>query len=492
MTLYFWIIKVLCTTVGETASDFLNVNLGLGLTGTSVAMGACLLAALGFQFRASKYIPGIYWLAVVLISVFGTLVTDLLTDSLGVPLKFSTAAFSIVLGAAFVVWYVVEKTLTIHSIFTRRREAFYWLAILITFALGTAAGDLMAEDLGFGYLVTGIVVCVAVAAVVTAWRRGLDSVLAFWIAYILTRPLGASLGDYLSQSSANGGLGLGASLTTVAFMLAIVAVVVLLTVTRRDLIIVPATDLPAVAARAPAFRQVVAVVSVIVVTSAAGYAWRSSQLEREARSDTSPGAPLGDMTVFRGIATDTLRLVREGSLPAARSKIADLETAWDDAEARLRRRSPEKWSAIDSLIDTVLRRVRSVHEDSAATTGALDALIAGLEARQGARSPAAPAPAPVPTPPHGGLGDLSGLRRIAQECLDLVTAGDPAGARALVKNLESAWDDAESVMKPRDPSEWRTTDSAIDRALSQLRSAKPDADESAAALTQVITRLSIK
>ncbi|MGO4276204.1 hypothetical protein AB4Z22_41335, partial [Paenibacillus sp. TAF58] len=200
-----------CTTVGETAADFLNVNLGFGLTGTSIVMGVLLLVAIFFQFKAKKYIPSIYWLTVILISIFGTLVTDNLTDNLGISLEVSTAVFSVLLVLTFGLWYFKEKTLSIHSIFTKRRESFYWLTILFTFALGTAAGDLMAEGLGFGYLVTGIIVCAVIASVSVAWRFGLDSILAFWIAYIMTRPLGASLGDFLSQPQNNGGLGLGAT-----------------------------------------------------------------------------------------------------------------------------------------------------------------------------------------------------------------------------------------------------------------------------------------
>ena len=138
LTLYFWIIKVLCTTVGETASDFLNVNLNLGLKGTSVVMGILLLVLLFIQIKAKKYIPALYWLTVVFISVFGTLVTDILTDSIGVPLEYSTILFSVLLAITFAVWYVHEKSLSIHSIFTVKREIFYWVAILFTFSFCTA------------------------------------------------------------------------------------------------------------------------------------------------------------------------------------------------------------------------------------------------------------------------------------------------------------------------------------------------------------------
>ena len=235
VTIYFWIIKVLCTTVGETAADLLNENLGLGLTVTSCIMAVLLAVALLLQFRAKRYVPGIYWISVVLISVVGTLVTDNLTDNLGVPLEITTAVFTVVLTLTFVVWFVAERTLSIHSIFTVRREAFYWLAVLFTFALGTAAGDLTAERLKLGYWVSALLFAGLIAVVAVArFGMKLNAVLAFWVAYVLTRPLGASIGDYLSQSSADGGLGLGTVVTSALFLITILALVVFLTITRRD------------------------------------------------------------------------------------------------------------------------------------------------------------------------------------------------------------------------------------------------------------------
>ena len=180
ITIFFWIIKILCTTVGETAADFLNVNLNFGLTGTSIVTGGLLAIALFFQFKSKKYIPQVYWLAVVLISVFGTLVTDNLTDSMGIPLEFSTLLFSGALLCTFIFWYVTEKTLSIHSIVTRQREVFYWLTILCTFALGTAAGDLMAEGLGLGYALTGGIVALTISVLATAWRFGLNPRWSIW------------------------------------------------------------------------------------------------------------------------------------------------------------------------------------------------------------------------------------------------------------------------------------------------------------------------
>lgn len=237
ITLFFWIIKILCTTVGETASDYLNMTLNFGLTYTSYIMGVILAITLIAQFKTEKYNPGIYWLNVVLISVFGTLITDNLTDNFGVPLEVSTIVFVIALAIVFGVWYAVEHTLSIHSIHTRRRESFYWLAILFTFALGTAAGDLAAERLQLGYLVAALMFGGVIAVVAVAYRYcNLNPVLAFWIAYILTRPLGASIGDLLSQPVDDGGLGLGTIITSALFLVAILASVIYLTVTKRDVI----------------------------------------------------------------------------------------------------------------------------------------------------------------------------------------------------------------------------------------------------------------
>ena len=235
ITIYFWVIKILCTTVGETAADFLNTNLNLGLNGTSIIMGLLLIVALFFQFKSLKYIPSIYWLSVVLISIVGTLITDNLTDNLGVSLELTTAVFAGALAITFLIWYSIEKTLSIHKIDSLSREAFYWVAILFTFALGTAAGDLLAESLKLGYLLSAIVFA---ALIVFVWLANkyfsLNTVFSFWTAYILTRPLGASIGDYLSQAKSDGGLGLGTVITSAIFLVAILATVVYLSNTKKD------------------------------------------------------------------------------------------------------------------------------------------------------------------------------------------------------------------------------------------------------------------
>ncbi|MGU3369606.1 COG4705 family protein [Bacillus mycoides] len=235
VTIFFWIIKIMATTVGETGADFLNTNLNFGLTKTTFVMSALLLITLFFQFRLKKYVPGIYWLTVLLISVVGTLVTDNLTDNFGVALETTTIVFTLALMATFAAWYVSEKTLSIHSIYTTKREAFYWLAILFTFALGTAAGDLVAESLNLGYWISALIFAALIGSVTVAYYRfKLNAVLAFWIAYILTRPFGASFGDYLSQPHDSGGLGLGTVGTSVIFLVIILSLVIYLTKTKKD------------------------------------------------------------------------------------------------------------------------------------------------------------------------------------------------------------------------------------------------------------------
>ncbi|MES2409426.1 MAG: hypothetical protein V4509_03970, partial [Patescibacteria group bacterium] len=387
-TLYFWIIKVLCTTVGETFADFLNINLNIGLTGTSIIMGVLLVAALFFQFKASKYIPGVYWLTVAFISVFGTLVTDNLTDSIGVPLETSTILFSILLALTFILWYRSEKTLSIHSIFTKRRESFYWLTILFTFALGTATGDLMAESLGLGYLTTGIIVAVIILLASLSRRAGLNSVLSFWIIYIMTRPLGASIGDYLSQPSRYGGLGLGATMTSILFIFGIIGLVIFLSFTKRDVIEIanPKED---EMEEGKAIKQTIVTVLVFLIVGISAYVWRQDSLKIsnhpsinssvESSTAATTILPLGDLSTFKKITEDTRAFVAAGDLSGAKTRVSDLEYEWDNAEAKLKPMDGAKWTEVDGAIDKVLRQVRSVNPDPKGCEDALDALLALLE-----------------------------------------------------------------------------------------------------------------
>jgi uncharacterized membrane-anchored protein len=230
VTVDFWLIKLMAVTVGETAADFLALNMGIGLQTTTVIMIVVLAIAIGLQFSRQRYVPWTYWLAVVLVSVVGTLITDNLVDTFGIPLEITTIGCTILLALTFGAWYASEKTLSIHTIVTTRREIFYWLAILFTFALGTAVGDYIAETLGLGYLATGGLFAVIIALIAAAhFVFKADAILTFWLAYILTRPLGASFGDLLSQPMEYGGLGLGTIITSVIFLAVIAGLVAYMT-----------------------------------------------------------------------------------------------------------------------------------------------------------------------------------------------------------------------------------------------------------------------
>jgi uncharacterized membrane-anchored protein len=233
ITVYFWVIKVLTTGMGETASDYLAhrfpppVAVGLG----AVAFAAALV----LQLAVRRYVAWIYWLAVVMVSVFGTMAADVLHVGIGIPYAVSTIFFLVVLVVIFVVWYRAEGTLSIHRIDTRRREAFYWATVLATFALGTAAGDLTATTFGWGYLASGVVFAVAIAVPAVAHRHlRLGAIPAFWIAYVITRPLGASFADWMGVSKARGGLALGTGPVTLGWLAAIVVLVTVLTVRRPE------------------------------------------------------------------------------------------------------------------------------------------------------------------------------------------------------------------------------------------------------------------
>jgi uncharacterized membrane-anchored protein len=234
VTVYFWVIKILCTTVGESFADYINETLGFGLTNTTLLFSAALVVALVGQFRLNRYVPSVYWLCVVLISVVGTLLTDNLTDGHNVPLWISTTVFAVLLAGVFSIWYARERTLSIHTIVTRSRESWYWLTVLVTFALGTAVGDWTIELTGWSPGRSVMLPLGLILAVLVAWKVGAGPVLSFWLAYILTRPLGANIGDYLASPRADGGLNLGTLGTSVVFLCTILAVVIFLTVTDRD------------------------------------------------------------------------------------------------------------------------------------------------------------------------------------------------------------------------------------------------------------------
>jgi uncharacterized membrane-anchored protein len=350
ITIYFWVIKILCTTVGETAADLMNEELGLGLTNTTYIMTAGLIAVLIAQFRARKYLPGVYWLAVVLISVVGTLITDNLVDNAGVPLQTTTIAFSIALALVFAVWYWSERTLSVHTIVTTRREAFYWLAILFTFALGTSAGDLFAEKLELGFLPSAGIFAGAIAIITIAHLRfKLNAILAFWLAYILTRPLGASIGDYLSQPVEETGLGLGTVTTSIIFLATILALVVYLTVTKRDLIAVSAEEAQLAGEPGPDLPVAGGGSKILVVANKMEATKALVDAVRE-RAATAPArffvlVPNPDNLPFDRNSADTadgqqvldrvLPLIKEQSGVEVEGRVASSPNAYDDIVAAL-------------------------------------------------------------------------------------------------------------------------------------------------------------
>jgi uncharacterized membrane-anchored protein len=234
ITVYFWITKVLTTGMGESTSDFFNQQLGPPIA--VPIMLVFLFVAFRLQLKAKSYVAWTYWLLVVAVSVFGTTAADALHVVLGIPYLISSAFYAIVLAVIFLAWYASEGTLSIHSIYTPRREAFYWATVLATFALGTATGDLTATTFHLGYLSSGVMFAIWIALPAGAWWRfGLNPIAGFWAAYVLTRPLGASFADWMAVGRGSGGLGLGTGPVSVSLSILIVAFVGYLTVTRVDI-----------------------------------------------------------------------------------------------------------------------------------------------------------------------------------------------------------------------------------------------------------------
>jgi len=233
VTIYFWIVKLLSTAMGESTSDYLVYHINPYL---AVALGCIgLIASLVLQLLVRRYVAWIYWLAVVMVAIFGTMAADVIHVVLGIPYLISTVFFAVALAVIFAVWYASEKTLSIHSINTPRRELFYWATVITTFALGTAAGDMTAATLGLGYFASGVLFAVLFAVPALAYRWfGLNEVAAFWFAYIMTRPFGASFADWFGKPIL-GGLGLGDTKVALVLTILIIGFVGYLTVTRKDM-----------------------------------------------------------------------------------------------------------------------------------------------------------------------------------------------------------------------------------------------------------------
>ncbi|MCP2323492.1 putative membrane-anchored protein [Hamadaea flava] len=393
ITIWFWIIKILCTTVGESFADWINMTLGVGLENTSLIFTAVLAVVVTWQCRLRRYQPLPYWLTVVVISITGTLYTDILTDDLQVPLAVSTSVCAAVLGVVFGAWYARERTLSIHSIVTRPREAFYWLAVLVTFALGTAVGDWTLELTGWGPGVSTLLPAGLIAAVVLGWRLGANPVLSFWVAYILTRPLGANLGDWLASDTADHGLGLGTAITSIVFLTAILATVIYLTVTRRD-VIETRQQPQRSAVNAPRTREriMLGYLSVVALATAVLLTWAAAQPHAAVTSEEGPGSavadmtpqqatqhfPAADLTALREITQDSLDKLTAGDQAGATARITDLETTWDDDQPKLEPLDRKAWTFLDEQIDTVLSAMRASHKDKATEQKALTALLTSL------------------------------------------------------------------------------------------------------------------
>jgi uncharacterized membrane-anchored protein len=394
ITIWFWIIKILCTTVGESFADWIAVDLGVGLINTTLIFTVVLATVITWQIRLLKYNAFSYWLTVVVLSVTGTLYTDILTDKYGVNLAITTPVVAAILVIVFGLWYRREHTLSIHSIVTVPREAFYWLAILVTFALGTAAGDWTLELTGWTPGIAVLLPTFLIAATIVGWRFGANPVLAFWIAYVLTRPLGANIGDWLAVDKQLGGIGIGTLGTSVMFLSAILATVTYLALKRPDVIEdwraahVPAPRQPKRERVMLGYYGVVAVVAVGALAFANSRPHESFSAQEEALGgapveqltpqQATANFPAADLAEFRTIAQDTLGGVQSGDQSTAVTRIADLETSWDDAQPTLEPLDETAWTFLDSQIDDVLTAVRNPEPDAAAQREALDALITSL------------------------------------------------------------------------------------------------------------------
>jgi uncharacterized membrane-anchored protein len=396
VTICFWIIKILCTTVGESFADWINVGLGVGLNNTAILFTVVLVVVLGGQMTLKRYVPVVYWLTVVVLSVAGTLYTDILTDALGVPLAISSTVFALILAAVFGVWYAKERTLSIHSITTVPREAFYWLAVLVTFALGTAVGDWTLQLTGWAPGISVLLPTTLIISVIVGWRLGANAVLSFWLAYILTRPLGANLGDWFASANADGGLGLGYGITSVIFLIAILAAVVYLTLSRSDVIEGTPRAYSQTEMRPAREKVMLGYFAAVAAATGALLVWAAGQPhtapgsagEADGRQPAVSGTltpgqasaafPPVEIAKFQTITQDTLDMVRNGDQAGATARVKDLETAWDADQASLKPIDAQTWSILDGKIDTVLTALRSTNPDPQTQEQALNALLENL------------------------------------------------------------------------------------------------------------------
>lgn len=374
VTVWFWVIKVLCTTVGESFADWINMKLGVGLVNTAWIFTAVFVAVLAVQLRLKRYVPFPYWLTVVVVSVTGTLYTDILTDQLNVSLWISSAVFSVLLAVVFGVWWARERTLSIHSVTTLPRESFYWLAVLVTFALGTATGDWTLELTGWSPGVSVLLPLGLIAAITLLWKFGANPVLSFWLAYILTRPLGANIGDWLAspkvaQPGEPTGLDLGTFTTSLIFLGLILATVVYLTVTRSDV-----TETHEATHAAPATsnprreRTALAGFGLLAVATAALLVWAHGQphIGPAAEEDNTsavqmaPGQavkkfPPAKVAALKALASTSLKDARSGNATGAHAAAQKLRDLWDADQTSLQPLDQTGWDSIDAQMDKMLK-----------------------------------------------------------------------------------------------------------------------------------------
>ncbi|MDX3435750.1 COG4705 family protein [Streptomyces stelliscabiei] len=374
VTVWFWVIKILCTTVGESFADWINMKLGVGLVNTAWIFTAVFVVVLGAQLRLKRYVPFPYWLTVVVVSVTGTLYTDILTDQLNVPLWISSAVFSVLLAVVFGVWWLRERTLSIHSVTTLSRESFYWLTVLVTFALGTATGDWTLELTGWSPGVSVLLPLGLIATITLLRKFGANPVLSFWLAYILTRPLGANIGDWLAspkvaQPGEPTGLALGTFTTSLIFLGLILATVIYLTVTRSDVTeTYDATHTPQTPVNLRRERIALAGFGLLAVATGGLLVWAHSQPhvgpapETDATSTVqlAPGQavkkfPSAKVDALRTLASTSLKDAQSGNATGAHTAAQSLRDLWDADQASLQPLDNTGWTFLDAQMDQVLK-----------------------------------------------------------------------------------------------------------------------------------------
>ncbi|MFF3904494.1 hypothetical protein ACFYZJ_00435 [Streptomyces sp. NPDC001848] len=375
VTIWFWVIKVLCTTVGESFADWINMKLGVGLVNTAWIFTAVFVVVLAVQLRLKRYVPFPYWLTVVVVSVTGTLYTDILTDQLNVPLWISSAVFSVLLAVVFGVWWARERTLSIHSVTTLPRESFYWLAVLVTFALGTATGDWTLELTGWSPGVSVLLPLGLIAAITLLWKFGANPVLSFWLAYILTRPLGANIGDWLASPKVAQnpgdptGLALGTFTTSLIFLGLILATVVYLTVTRSDVTetheathAAPATSNPRKERTALAGFGLLAVATAGLLVWAHGqpHVGPAPETDNTSAVQMAPGQavkkfPPAKVAALKTLASTSLADARSGNATGAHAAAQSLRDLWDADQASLQPLDQTGWTSVDAQMDKMLK-----------------------------------------------------------------------------------------------------------------------------------------